>query len=336
MCGSVEADPRRDGIRPSLRSERVHHARSVPGRQPASRVLRYAAVLRMTAATDRAEALADQPEGWPLIYWLSATPARRAAVAEDPRQRPYGGTFPRLAGAVLERRKRLQTHGTSCSHCWLPNDQRGGGEPHASDPAGAHYGRHRRRQRPPRIDETHTVRASAYPNRGDAVTVDRVATQYQEDLPSVRPLVRHFDIEAGPLLAVRAACPVRPRADQSAQSLGRSGREAVLRATLALRDRRADGCPERPRSANRPAADRSPGSVASWKMSPELDDAKRFAAHLDTELAAELAVLCALGRYDQLTCRTTPSAPRHPPRHPQRAAAVAVGPGQPQSSAHRT
>ena len=63
--------------------------------------------------------------------------------------------------------------------------------------AGAHDGRHGCRQRPPRVDQTHSARASACPDCGGAVTGDRVATQYQEDLPAVRPLVRRFDIEVG-------------------------------------------------------------------------------------------------------------------------------------------
>ena len=35
------------------------------------------------------------------------------------------------------------------------------------------------------------------PDCGGAVALDRVASQYQEDLPEVRPLVRRFDIEVG-------------------------------------------------------------------------------------------------------------------------------------------
>ena len=63
--------------------------------------------------------------------------------------------------------------------------------------AGAHYGRHGCRRRPPRAAEAHTARASACPDCGGAVAVDRVATQYQEDLPAVRPVVRRFDVEVG-------------------------------------------------------------------------------------------------------------------------------------------
>ena len=63
--------------------------------------------------------------------------------------------------------------------------------------AGAHYGRHGCRQRPPRVDETHTARASSCPDCGGAVAVERVATQYQEDLPAVRPVVRRFEVEVG-------------------------------------------------------------------------------------------------------------------------------------------
>ena len=45
--------------------------------------------------------------------------------------------------------------------------------------AGAHYGRHGCRRRPPGVDQTHTARASACPGCGGAVAFERVATQYQ-------------------------------------------------------------------------------------------------------------------------------------------------------------
>ena len=64
--------------------------------------------------------------------------------------------------------------------------------------AGAHYGRRACRPRPAIVDETHRA---ALPARcrdcGGAVAPTRMATQYQEDLPVVRPLVRRFDIEIG-------------------------------------------------------------------------------------------------------------------------------------------
>ena len=60
-----------------------------PGRQPAARVLRCAAVLRMTAATDRAGGPCG-PAGRLALDRLaaSATAERRSVVAEDRRKRP--------------------------------------------------------------------------------------------------------------------------------------------------------------------------------------------------------------------------------------------------------
>ena len=71
--------------------------------------------------------------------------------------------------------------------------------------AGAEYGRQGRRREPTQADETHVAAApTSCPDCGGAVALDRVASQYQEDLPAVHPLVRRFDIEVG-LLAVPAA-----------------------------------------------------------------------------------------------------------------------------------
>ena len=41
------------------------------------------------------------------------------------------------------------------------------------------------------------MRTAGCPDRGGAVAVTRVATEYQEELPVVRPVVRRFDIEVG-------------------------------------------------------------------------------------------------------------------------------------------
>ena len=63
---------------------------------------------------------------------------------------------------------------------------------------GARYGRQGRRQRPAHVDETLAAPAPATcPDCGGAVNVTGAASQYQEDLPPVRPLVRRFDIEVG-------------------------------------------------------------------------------------------------------------------------------------------
>ena len=64
--------------------------------------------------------------------------------------------------------------------------------------AGADYGRQGCRRRPTHIDETHAAPVpAACPDCGGAVAVTRVASQYQEELPAVRPVVRRFDIEVG-------------------------------------------------------------------------------------------------------------------------------------------
>ena len=64
--------------------------------------------------------------------------------------------------------------------------------------AGAEYGKQGCRRPPPRADETHAAPApTRCPDCGGAVAVERVAAQYQEDVPDVRPLVRRFDVEVG-------------------------------------------------------------------------------------------------------------------------------------------
>ena len=64
--------------------------------------------------------------------------------------------------------------------------------------AGVRYGRQACRPRPAQVDETHAASApAACPDCGGAVEVTRVASQYQEELPKVRPIVRCFDIEVG-------------------------------------------------------------------------------------------------------------------------------------------
>ena len=63
---------------------------------------------------------------------------------------------------------------------------------------GAAYGRHARRPTPPQVDETYEAPLPrACPACGGAVAVTRVAVQYHEDLPVVRPIVRRFDVAVG-------------------------------------------------------------------------------------------------------------------------------------------
>ena len=116
-----------------------------PGRQPAARVLRCAAVLRMTAATDRAGGPCG-PAGRLALDPLaaSATPGRRSVVAENRRKRP------RTRRRGFERRRRLQTHGASCSHRGLP-----------SRPTRRRSRRPHRRRRPVPNHRTHPVPESA-------------------------------------------------------------------------------------------------------------------------------------------------------------------------------
>jgi transposase len=64
--------------------------------------------------------------------------------------------------------------------------------------AGAAYGRRAHRARPPHIDEVHEAPLPAHcPDCGGAVRATRVATQYQEELPVQRPLVRAFHVHIG-------------------------------------------------------------------------------------------------------------------------------------------
>ena len=73
----------------------------------------------------------------------------------------------------------------------------GSGKPPGRRP-GAEYGRQGSRRCPPRVDETYRAPVpTACPDCGGAVEVTRVASQHQEELPRVRPIVRRFDIEVG-------------------------------------------------------------------------------------------------------------------------------------------
>ena len=74
--------------------------------------------------------------------------------------------------------------------------------------------------RPARVDQTHRAAApAACPGCGGGVVVARVATQYQEDLPVVRSLVRRFDIEVGHCSQCRRRVQGRHRL-QTADALG--------------------------------------------------------------------------------------------------------------------
>lgn len=64
--------------------------------------------------------------------------------------------------------------------------------------AGAIYGRHGTRPVPRRVDETHdAVLPDACPKCGGAVHGTHIVSQYQEDLPVVRPVIREFRVHIG-------------------------------------------------------------------------------------------------------------------------------------------
>jgi transposase len=64
--------------------------------------------------------------------------------------------------------------------------------------AGTAYGRRAQRRRPTHVDETYTASLpAACPHCAAPVRRVRVATQYQEELPVQRPVVRRFDVHIG-------------------------------------------------------------------------------------------------------------------------------------------
>ena len=85
---------------------------------------------------------------------------------------------------------------------------------------GTQYGRQGSRRCPPKVDETHRAPAPrTCPDCGGAVEVTRVASQYQEELPPVRPIVRRFDIEVGRCSQCRQRVQGRHRL-QTSDALG--------------------------------------------------------------------------------------------------------------------
>jgi transposase len=86
--------------------------------------------------------------------------------------------------------------------------------------AGRTYGRHGRRPVPPRVDATHDAPLpAACPACGGDVHGTHVVSQYQEDLPVVRPLVREFRVHVGTCTA--CGCRVQGRHPlQTSDALG--------------------------------------------------------------------------------------------------------------------
>ena len=92
--------------------------------------------------------------------------------------------------------------------------------------AGTTYGRRGRRPIPARVDETYAAPLPvACPRCGGAIHFTRVATQYQEDLPVVQPIVRRFNIQIGYCVACRHRVQGRPPA-ANLRRLGRGRRAA--------------------------------------------------------------------------------------------------------------
>lgn len=89
---------------------------------------------------------------------------------------------------------------------------------------GPTYGRRARRPIPSRIDETYTASIpAACPRCGGGLHVTRVAPQYQEALPAVRPIVRRFDVQ----IACCVACGARVQGRHPLQTSDALGAAAV-------------------------------------------------------------------------------------------------------------
>lgn len=88
---------------------------------------------------------------------------------------------------------------------------------------GQDYGVKARRVIPERIDEVHTVPPPACcPYCGGDVVETHTASQYQEDIPPVKPLIRRFDVHIG--RCVQCKRPVRGRHPlQTSDALGAAG-----------------------------------------------------------------------------------------------------------------
>jgi transposase len=102
--------------------------------------------------------------------------------------------------------------------------------------AGAAHGRHAHRPRPLQIDETYRVPLpAACPHCQGIVRGVRVATQYQEELPVQRPVVRRFDVQIGQCVQCHRRVQGRHRL-QTSDALGAAavqlGPQAVALAVL--------------------------------------------------------------------------------------------------------
>lgn len=97
--------------------------------------------------------------------------------------------------------------------------------------AGAGYGRRAHRAQPRRIDETPDAPLPATcPGCGDPITPTHVATQYQEDLAPVRPVVRAFHVAVGTCRGCGRRVQGR-HPQQTSAALGAAGTALGPRAT---------------------------------------------------------------------------------------------------------
>ena len=136
---------------------------------------------------------------------------------------------------------------------------------------GAQYGRQGSRRCPPKVDETHRASApTACPDCGGAVEVTRVASQYQEELPRVRPIVRRFDIEVGRCSQCRQRVQGRHRL-QISDALGAAavqfgpGLASLVVDWLNRRNARSNAARTSSGSSTRTQASRSFLSATVWK-----------------------------------------------------------------------
>lgn len=106
--------------------------------------------------------------------------------------------------------------------------------------AGAAYGRQGHRPIPAHIDETYDAPLPAQcPGCGSPVRADRLATQYQEELPVQRPIVRRFHVHVGQCRACRRRVQGRHPL-QTSDALGAAavqlGPQAVALAVILNKD----------------------------------------------------------------------------------------------------
>ena len=215
--------------------------------------------------------------------------ADRFGLLRERRRSEAPGPGRRAGGSVAGSQKRGHAAAEE------PAGQGRGGRPGRRP--GTRYGRQGRRACPAHVDEALAAPVpTRCPDCGGAVDVTGAATQYQEDLPPVRPLVRRFDIELGHC----SQCRRRVQGRHALQHLLRRCEHLLedhphcgwaaqvqdtLQAGLALRDRRNAGS----LSAHGLATARGRLLARLSRLidkPPPLDDAERFAAHLATEFPA--------------------------------------------------